>query len=75
VTQFTKGDRVKATELAFADGLFPKFPKGTARPVTGTVVGRGQYPASVRVIRDGQKTVRTYHVDFWETTPSAPEEE
>lgn len=57
---FKIGQRVRETPAYRANGgrTYAKTPFGTVRGHRG--------PLSIKVQRDGQRTVGSYHVDFWE---------
>lgn len=61
--RFRIGQRVRMTQRALKQGLGGRA-KRTNGQVLGTVVGHGHI-LSVRVKRDGLKTVSSYFVGFW----------
>jgi hypothetical protein len=61
---FRIGQRVKLTEYAIERGILGKCPQ----PVFGTVAGFARNPVHIWVRRDGTKTARSYHRNFWEPT-------
>jgi hypothetical protein len=69
--KFTVNQRVRMTpEAAAAFAVHPRR-AGVDNPAAfGTVRGFGREPDLVRVQRDGQKTVSSYSMNFWE--PSEP---
>lgn len=59
---FILGQKVKLTDDARQNGVRPRVPE----PVMGIVRGFGHSPFLVRVQVVGQKTINSYHTDFWE---------
>lgn len=58
--KFTKGQRVRLTELAIERGI-------SQQHSMGIVVGFGHQSYGVMIRPDGVKTAKNYHMDFWES--------
>ena len=61
LNSFLKGVRVKASREAFRYNLFKE-----GEDIFGAICGITKDKNFIRVRRDGQKCVRTYHPSFWE---------
>lgn len=66
--KFVVGDRVRMTEMALAQGLDGYIAKRRTGVVKGFPVSAlAQNPELLLIVRrDGERSNRTYHMDFWE---------
>jgi hypothetical protein len=64
--KFEVNQRVRLTAYGEQHLIRRRRYRGVAVPTTGIVRGFARAPETVRVQRDGQKTVENYHLVFWD---------